>query len=205
MKLIIGLGNPGSKYEKTRHNLGFMAADFLRDNLDNFSQWREQKANNALIAEGEISDEKIILAKPQTFMNLSGQPVQKIAYFYKIKPEDIWIIHDEFDLPLGLLRVSKGASAGGHNGIKSIIETLGAQNFIRFRLGIHPIGKEPPASILNKILFKDLEKKAPLEKFVLEKFEKDETKFVEEIIRKNLLAVETAIKEGIEKAMNQFN
>jgi PTH1 family peptidyl-tRNA hydrolase len=201
MKLIIGLGNPGPKFEKNRHNLGFMAADLLRENLDNFSQWQEQKANNALVAEGEISGEKILLAKPQTFMNVSGQAVQKIAYFYKIKPQDIWVIHDDFDLPLGMLRISKGASAGGHNGIKSIIETLGTMDFIRLRLGIHPVRKESAASILSKVFHE----KEPLEKFVLKNFEKNEQKFVEDIIKKNFLAVEDALKEGIEQAMNQFN
>lgn len=201
MKLIFGLGNPGKKYEKTRHNLGFLAADLLREKLDNFSPWRQEKAYDAMMAEGEIADEKIILAKPQTFMNVSGQAVQKIAYFYKIKPEDIWIIHDDFDLPLGVLRVSRGASAGGHNGIKSVIETLGTQDFIRFRLGIHPVGKESAADILKKV-FKMEE---PLEKFVVKNFSKEEAKFVKELIGKNLMAVETALKEGVQQAMNQFN
>lgn len=201
MKLIIGLGNPGKKYEKTRHNFGFMAAEYLRANLDNFTEWKEEKAYDASISQGEISGEKLILAKPQNFMNLSGRAVQKISEFYKIKSQDIWLIHDDFDLPLGMLRISKSASAGGHNGVKSVIETLGTQDFIRFRLGIHPIGKESPKDILNSV-FKE---KKTLEEFVLKKFEKDEAKFIEEIIKKNLLAVEMALKEGIEKAMNQFN
>jgi PTH1 family peptidyl-tRNA hydrolase len=197
MKLIVGLGNPGPKFEKTRHNLGFMAIDFVRDKLDTFSNWREEKAYNSLIAEGEIDGEKIILAKPQTFMNLSGQAVHKIRRFYKPEAADIWIIHDDFDLPIGVLRVSQGASAAGHNGIKSVIEMLGTKNFIRFRIGIHPIGRSFFSTIFKR--------KIALEKFVLEKFEKEELNLIDDAIKKCGLAVEKALKEGIPQAMNEFN
>ncbi|MBI4709227.1 MAG: aminoacyl-tRNA hydrolase [Candidatus Portnoybacteria bacterium] len=195
MKIIFGLGNPGQKYERTRHNFGFMALDYIQKNLGGFSGWREK--DKSQIAEGQIKGEQIILAKPQTFMNLSGSAVKELADFYRTQPEDIWIIHDDFDLPLGLIRISKNSSGGGHNGVKSIIEALGNKEFIRFRLGIHPIGKTFISTIMQKI--------TSLEKFVLKNFSKEEIPAVQETIKKAAQAIETACESGIESAMNRFN
>lgn len=197
MKLIIGLGNPGQKYEKNRHNIGFMAIDELKSNMLGFSEWSEDKAADAMVSNGETEGEKILLVKPQTFMNLSGQTVQKIAHFYKIQAPDIWVIHDDFDLPLGVLRVSRGASAAGHNGIQSIIEMLGTKDFVRLRLGIHPLGRS-----FFSVIFK---RKIALEKFVLENFSKDEFKILDDVIKKCTLAIQMALDKGIEQAMNEFN
>lgn len=129
MKLIVGLGNPGNEYEKTRHNVGFMIVDALG------SDWKLEKKLEAELSEAIIGDEKVLLAKPQTFMNLSGEAVQKITHFYKIDPTDIVVIYDDVDLEFGKLRVRHGGSSGGHNGIKSILQHL-SDDFIRFRVGI---------------------------------------------------------------------
>lgn len=139
MKLFVGLGNPGQKYQRNRHNIGFMAMDEIF-HRHKFSGWSEKFKGE--IAQGTIGDEKILLLKPQTFMNLSGQSVQGAAAFYKILPEDIVVFHDELDLAEGRLRVKKGGGAGGHNGLRSIDEYLGPE-YWRVRLGIgHPGDKD---------------------------------------------------------------
>lgn len=135
MKLIIGLGNPGKQYEKTRHNAGFLVLDDLRSRY-HLSSWTLSKKFNAKIAEGMIKEQKVIFAKPMTFMNNSGQSVALIASYYHIAPEDIAVIHDEKDIPLGTIKVQTNRGSAGHNGIKSIIEHLGTQDFFRIRIGI---------------------------------------------------------------------
>ncbi len=145
MKLIIGLGNPGKKYERTRHNVGFMVLDYFQQE-DGFAEWRLDKKFNALLAEGEINDEKIILAKPQTFMNESGRAVRAVADYYKIKPVDIWVIHDDLDIPLGKLKIKKTGRSAGHKGVQSIIDYLKTPDFNRLRLGIQPLGGQKEKS-----------------------------------------------------------
>lgn len=133
MKLIVGLGNPGNQYELTRHNTGFMVMDRVADKCGvNINQ----KKFKALIAITTIMGEKVLLMKPQTFMNLSGEAIQAAAHFYQIQPEDICVIYDDLDMPCGRLRLREKGSAGGHNGIKSIIQHLGTQEFPRIRVGI---------------------------------------------------------------------
>ncbi|OIO48257.1 MAG: aminoacyl-tRNA hydrolase [Parcubacteria group bacterium CG1_02_40_82] len=197
MKLIIGLGNPGKKYERNRHNYGFLAVDHIHENFKTFDNWTLDKKSNALISKGEFEGEQIILVKPQTFINLSGSAVATLANFYKIEAQDIWVIHDDFDLPLGVIRINKNSSNGGHKGVKSMIDALGTKNFLRFRLGIHPIGKT-----FLSVIFKKL---TSIEKFVLKNFDKEEIKMAEEVIKRIGQAIETALKEGPEQAMNQFN
>jgi PTH1 family peptidyl-tRNA hydrolase len=139
MRLFVGLGNPGRKYEHNRHNIGFMALDGIVGR-HKFSGW--EKKFQGLESRGELGGEKIVLLKPQTFMNLSGQSVQAAAAFYKILPDDIVVFHDELDLAGGKIRVKKGGGAAGHNGLRSIDEHLG-QMYWRVRLGIgHPGVKE---------------------------------------------------------------
>jgi PTH1 family peptidyl-tRNA hydrolase len=135
MKIIIGLGNPGKEYEKTRHNIGFTVLDELRK-VWNFPEFSLAKKFDAEISEGTISGNRLILMKPQTFMNLSGVSVRKILDFYKLTPASICVIQDELDLPLGNYRLATDSSAAGHNGIKNIIEHLGTQTFNRLRIGI---------------------------------------------------------------------
>lgn len=138
MKLIIGLGNPGKRYEKTRHNIGFMVLDNLREELQQYDigNWELSKKFNASVCGCTIKGEKIILAKPMTFMNASGQAVQLIAHFYKLTPRDIIVVHDDKDIPLGAIKTQKGRGDAGHKGIASIIEHIGAKNFDRVRVGI---------------------------------------------------------------------
>jgi len=135
MRLFVGLGNPGQQYQLNRHNIGFMALDVIVER-HKFSGW--SKKFQGELSSGDVGGEKILLLKPQTFMNLSGQSVQAAAAFYKIKPEDIVVFHDELDLAPGKLRVKKGGGAAGHNGLRSIDQHLG-QDYWRVRLGIgHP-------------------------------------------------------------------
>jgi peptidyl-tRNA hydrolase, PTH1 family len=140
MKLIVGLGNPEKKYDGTRHNVGFMFLDYLHENwqsLASFSKWTKSTKFQAEVAEGFASKEKIILAKPTTYMNNSGYAIAALANFYNIETEDIIVIHDELDIPFGEYKCQLNRSSAGHNGVSSIIEHLGnSQNFWRIRIGI---------------------------------------------------------------------
>lgn len=139
MKLIVGLGNPGKKYARTRHNVGFMALDFLRTRLAEkytVSDWELSKKFNAEMCGTTIGSQKIILLKPMTFMNASGQSVQLAAAFYKLMPKDIVVVHDDKDLPLGEIRCQFDRGAAGHNGVHSIAEQLSTKAFERVRIGI---------------------------------------------------------------------
>lgn len=141
MKLLVGLGNPGEKYDNSRHNLGFVTLDHLLQKLEKVKQtfWDEDKKFKAMTKEIQFGDEKVVLFKPQTFMNDSGKAVKAYASYYKIEPQDIVVVHDELDMPLGKIRIRFGGSGGGHNGVSSIIEHLGTDKFLRIRMGI---GKE---------------------------------------------------------------
>jgi peptidyl-tRNA hydrolase, PTH1 family len=188
MFLIVGLGNPGEKYKNTRHNAGFMVLDAL-SKKNNLSVFSLDKNFHAEISQNVITGQKIILAKPQTFMNLSGGAVKEIASYYKIPSENIWIVHDDIDIVLGKIKISRDSGSGGHNGIKSIIENLETQNFARFRVGIQP-EKGKPKNVEN---------------FVIKNFTKSESNKQKEAVKKTVLAIETALKDGPEKAMNEFN
>jgi len=166
--LLIGLGNPGKKYEKTRHNAGFIFADnFRSDKKENFSEWEFSKKLNSEISTGKSNGIKIILMKPRTFMNLSGEAVASAKKYYKVKLEDIFVVHDEIDLPLGSFRFSKDSSAAGHQGVQNIIDLLGTKNFTRLRIGTE--NRKAPASSADK-------KKIPTDKYVLGKFACTETR-----------------------------
>jgi len=188
MIFIVGLGNPGRKYQETRHNIGFQVIDeFLKEN--NFPKFKFAKKFNVEISEGILNKKKVLLVKPQTFMNLSGESVKPLINFYKITRPGLVVIHDDIDIPLGKIRIVKNRGAAGHKGIESIIKELGTKNFVRFRIGICPKTGKP---------------KNP-EDFVLKKFNKDEEKIVKEVIKKTVEAIEMALKDGLEKAMNKFN
>ncbi|HQF57123.1 MAG TPA: aminoacyl-tRNA hydrolase [Candidatus Magasanikbacteria bacterium] len=169
MYLIVGLGNPGKQYEKTRHNVGFMVLENLQEKLLEYgiSKWELSKKFNAEICGTSINNQKIILVKPMTFMNDSGIAVQIISHFYKIKIQELIVIHDDKDLPLGEIKIQTGCGDAGHNGIKSIIKHLGTKNFHRIRIGI---ASENP------------KKMADTAKFVLNKFAFSEKKKINEII-----------------------
>lgn len=164
MLLIIGLGNPQKKHEKNRHNAGFIIIDELIRAL-NFPQWSFSKKFDAEISEGSTNNEKIILGKPQTFMNLSGTAVKKIMDFYKISAEDIIVIHDDLDIDFGKYKISLNSSAAGHKGVQSIIDNLGTQEFKRIRVGIE--GEE-----------KRRERKIPGDEFVLQNFSDGDLKII---------------------------
>jgi PTH1 family peptidyl-tRNA hydrolase len=181
--LIAGLGNPGSRYEKTRHNVGFLVLeDFLRK-----EQLAFQEKEYFKISKGSLGDEKIILLEPLTFMNRSGVAVRKIMQKSNIFPEKLIVIHDDLDLETGSLKIRKKGSSGGHKGIESIIQNIGTQEFIRVKVGI---GRDPFV---------------PTEKYVLSKFGKDEMKVIREAIERAVEAVRSIIGDGVEKAMNRFN
>jgi PTH1 family peptidyl-tRNA hydrolase len=200
MKLIVGLGNPDIKHENTRHNLGFMVIDSLFKNYSSPKEsFKEEKKFKSLIAElkwqtKKGKGEKVILVKPLTYMNNSGLAVKSVAAFYKINSEDIWIIHDEVDLPLGAMKIRLGGSSAGHKGVESILEHLKTDKFWRFRMGI--------GAQREKISGKKLK---PIDDFVLGGFGESEKGKAREIIKKGTKALENALEEGLEKAMNRFN
>lgn len=170
MTLIVGLGNPGKKFEKARHNLGFRVIDALKN---------------------EMSDGDIVLLKPQTFMNNSGLAVKSVIKNLKLRIKNLFVIHDDIDIPLGKIRISKGRGAAGHKGVESIIKELKTKDFIRFRIGI-----KPKFSILNS---------KSLEEFVLQKFNKEEEKIIKEAVQKTIEAIKFSLAKGIEKAMAKYN
>lgn len=153
MIVIVGLGNPGKEYENTRHNAGFLCLDYLQTNWK-FPQFRINKDYQAEISKGKWYGQDILLVKPQTFMNLSGQTVQAIKQFYKLQPAQFWIVYDELDLPVGKLRIRTEGSSAGHNGIKSIIAALATDQFYRFRIGIQPEEFDPSREKQSVVLGK---------------------------------------------------
>lgn len=185
MKLLVGLGNPGPQYRDTRHNAGFMVADALaaRWGVD---QWREQ--HRALTASVRVGAEAVLLAKPMTFMNLSGEAVSGLARFYRVEPADVLVIVDEVALPLGRLRARPEGSAGGHNGLKSVIQHLGTTAFARLRVGV---GRG--------------DARRDLADHVLGRFEPSERAEVEAAVLRAAEAAETFVSDGIGRVMNAFN
>ncbi len=202
MKLIVGLGNPGEKYESTRHNVGFMVLDHFLKDIEpvNKSNWSTE---NKLKSEIFILDyqpkkskmEKVILARPLTYMNNSGMAVGLIARFYKIKPTDVWIVHDEIDLPLGMMKIRLGGSSAGHHGIDSIMQTLGTDKFYRFRMGIG-LSRGHDEMAKHKINGQE---------FVLKGFRGGEASKARTMVKRGSKALTTALEKGLESAMNQFN
>ena len=186
MKLIVGLGNPGSEYRDTRHNVGFKVADALAERWRVADQWREKF--DALHVKTGTGDDQVVLAKPLTFMNLSGQAVAALAGFYKIEPADIFIVTDDVALPVGRLRARREGGAGGHNGLKSLIQSLATQAFPRMRVGV---GRG------------DLRR--DLADHVLGRFEADERETVSAAVLRAADASEMFLSEGIERVMNVFN
>jgi peptidyl-tRNA hydrolase, PTH1 family len=187
MILIAGLGNPETKYEKTRHNVGFMMLDSLAENLG--VEFKEIKKFDAKIAEHTMTFKdrtgrtRLLLAKPQTYMNNSGISISKLVNFYKLRPEDqVWIIHDDLDIEIGTLRIRLNGSSAGQKGIQSIIEKLGTDKFIRFRIGIKPTDGQ----------------KGSAEEFVLEKFKPEERKIINTKIEETIQLIKRAIDKGIE-------
>jgi len=196
VKLIVGLGNPGAEYRDTRHNVGFKVVDALAERWRVADQWREKFDALQLktVVGGAVTDhllaggEQVVIAKPLTFMNLSGQSVAALAGFYKIEPADIFIVTDDVALPVGRLRARREGGAGGHNGLKSLIQSLATQAFPRMRVGV---GRG------------DLRR--DLADHVLGRFEADERETVSAAVLRAADASEMFLSEGIERVMNVFN
>ncbi len=183
-KLVVGLGNPGQKYEGTRHNIGFDVVDRLAEAPHRAVY---QKKFDGLLAETEVDFHRVLLLKPQTYMNLSGQCVRACQQFYKIEPSDLLIVCDDLSLPLGKIRVRRGGSDGGQKGLRDIINHLGTNEIPRIRLGIGDPGSRDPAD------------------FVLTRFKPSERPIVDDTLILALQAVAVWVTQGIETAMNRFN
>ena len=196
MKLIVGLGNYKKEYEKTRHNTGFLVVDkilqnreLLSVNQNNIKMQKQTKFQSEII-QCRLDGEKFILAKPQTFMNFSGNAVKKIADFYKIKPNDIWIVCDDFSLPLGRIRARLGGSSGGHNGLQNVIDQLKTNEFHRIRVGIAPLQESEKGQTDTNL---------ELDEFVLEEFNAREKKIIEKATEKTAnIVIEGLINNRLE-------
>ncbi len=185
MYIIAGLGNPTKEYDKTRHNAGFGVVDELaeRYNID-----IGERKHRALCGKGVIEGHKVLLVKPQTFMNLSGESVRAVVDYYKIRPEELIVIYDDISLAPGQLRIRRKGSAGGHNGIKNIIAHLGTQEFSRIKVGV---GEKPP--------------RMDLKDYVLSRFSKGEQEQMAQAFKEAAQAAVMMMTEGVDKAMNHFN
>ncbi len=183
MKIIIGLGNPEKKHESTRHNLGRLIIKGFQRKAD-FPDFELKKKMKALISKKG----KVILAMPETFMNASGKSVKLLVKDYKLKTNNIVVVHDDFDLNVGKIKISKNKGAAGHKGVQSIINELKTKDFIRFRIGIK--SKRRPKN---------------LDKFVLKKFTKQEKETIKKAVENCVEALELALEQGLEKAMNEYN
>jgi PTH1 family peptidyl-tRNA hydrolase len=186
-QLIVGLGNPGAKYERTRHNIGFETLDLLAHRWQ--LSWQENKRFQGLVSEKiGVGGNKIHLLKPLTYMNKSGQAIRAVKDWYKLPPESVLLVYDDLDLPVGRLRLRLSGSAGGHNGVKSAIAHLGTQSFPRVRIGIqkaHP-DKDTVSHVLTK-------------------FSPDERAIVDQILPLAVEAIEVSLRDGVEKAMSLYN
>jgi PTH1 family peptidyl-tRNA hydrolase len=184
--MVVGLGNPGTKYADHRHNAGFLVVEALaRAHGLLFARRRRTRAN---VAEGRVGNRQLLLAKPQTFMNLSGRAVGRLSRVHGIPPESILVVYDDLDLPLGRLRMRSEGGAGGHKGMRSIIDTLGTQSFPRLRVGIdRPPGRMDPAD------------------YVLQPFSSEEQACFAQVLERSVAAIECWLAEGIVAAMDRFN
>lgn len=215
MKLIVGLGNPGEKYEKTRHNLGFMVLEhFLKDfssiQTTSWSDDKKLKSDIVLLdwqpKVGKL--ERIILVKPKTFMNNSGMAVRLIADYYKVDPEDIWVVYDDLDLPIGSMKIRLGGAAAGHHGVESVMAALDTDKFWRFRMGIgfprvhSSKGDETEDGVEH---LKSMRSGKKVEDYVLSSFEPGDRSKIKDVIKACSTSLEVALEKGMESAMNRFN
>jgi PTH1 family peptidyl-tRNA hydrolase len=184
--LIVGLGNPGTQYQRTRHNVGFVVADTLAGRWK--ARWSLEKRFNARVARAEHEGRRVMLCEPQTFMNASGEAVQAVVAFYDVLPERVLVVVDDADLPLGSLRLRPGGSPGGHHGLESIEQHLGTREYPRLRVGI---GRQDGAREITG--------------HVLSRFSSTESKLADKVLTVAANQAEAWVVAGIQKAMNQFN
>ena len=185
---MVGLGNPGLKYEFTRHNIGFRIVDSLAQQIE--IEFKKVKSYYSLISRGMINNHKVMLVKPQTFMNLSGRAVSKIVSYYKISLRDLLIVYDDLNLELGQIRIRKKGSAGGHKGIESIMQYLHSEDIPRLRIGIG----NPSVNFNFDCV-----------SYVLSNFNDDEEDRIKETIKLSTKAIKTVIEDGFEKSMRKYN
>lgn len=184
--LVVGLGNPGPEYERTRHNAGFLVADVLAERIG--GRFTVHKKLGADLLEARLDGRKILLAKPRTYMNLSGRPVAALARFFSVPPTEVIVVHDELDLPFGSIRLKRGGGEGGHNGLRSISNALSTKDYLRVRFGVgRPPGRQDPAD------------------FVLKPFSAPERKEVPVLVEQTADAVELLLRVGLETAQNQLH
>ncbi len=185
LKMVVGLGNPGREYARHRHNVGFQCLDLL---AEAHGLSFDRRRRNALLALGHIESRRVVLVKPMTFMNNAGVAVAAVARFYKIAPGDILVVYDDLDLPLGRIRLRPSGGSGGHNGMKSIIQHLGTQDFPRLRVGIgRPPGRMDPVD------------------YVLQDFSPEQEEIMAQVRDRAVQAIECWLRDGIVEAMNTFN
>jgi len=188
LKIVIGLGNPGSKYEFTRHNIGFRIIDSLARDMG--IEFNKVKSYYSLISRGMINNHKVMLVKPQTFMNLSGRAVNRVVSYYKIPLQDLLIVYDDLNLELGQVRIRKKGSSGGHKGIESIMQYLNSEDIPRLRIGVGNPSLNYNFDCVS---------------YVLSNFNNDEEDKIAEVIQLSTEAVKTIIEDGFEKAMRKYN
>ena len=184
MYIIAGLGNPGRKYENTRHNMGFIAIDLLAEALDIKVDKLKFKS---LVGEGRIAGQRVLLMKPQTYMNLSGEAIREAVQFYKIQPENLIVIYDDIDIPAGTFRIRKKGSAGTHNGMRSVVYQMQSDQFPRIRVGI---GTQKQVDLIH---------------YVTSGVSGEEKKLLEDALEKIAKAAAAIVEKGIDKAMNEYN
>lgn len=182
--LIVGLGNPGDKYASTPHSVGFEAVDAVAREIG--ATWENKRAFESLIAKGEFAGRKVILAKPQTFMNLSGEAVKPLLKYHNLSAADLIVVQDDIDLPLGRIRIRKTGSCGGHNGVRNIIDQLGTSDFVRLKIGV---GKEKGNVIGH----------------VLGKFDPESRKLMDLVVADMVEVLSSIVKNGPDQAMNNYN
>lgn len=206
MKLIVGLGNIGQEYESTRHNVGFMVLEQFYKDFQTVEKtiWEDSRKFRADIAKiewkplhGEIT--KVALAKPKTYMNNSGLAVHSISQYLNIPISDIWVVHDDVDLPLGSIRIRTGGSSGGHKGVQSVMDQLKSEKFVRFRLGVGHPHRASNTHISKKSFVKDVDE------FVLSPFSASEKGKVKDLIKRASKAMQMALEDGLIPAMNKYN
>ncbi|MFD4351853.1 aminoacyl-tRNA hydrolase [Nocardia sp. IBHARD005] len=184
--LVVGLGNPGPEYERTRHNVGFLVADVLAERVG--GRFAVHKKSGADLLQARLDGRQILIAKPRTYMNLSGRPVAALAKFFSVPVDQVIVVHDELDLPFGTLKLKQGGGEGGHNGLRSISQALTTKEYLRTRIGIgRPPGRQDPAD------------------YVLKPFSAPERKEVPVIVEQAADAVELLLKVGLEAAQNNLH
>ncbi|MBF6233232.1 aminoacyl-tRNA hydrolase [Nocardia farcinica] len=184
--LVVGLGNPGSEYERTRHNVGYLVADVLAERVGD--RFAVHKKSGADLLQARLDGRQVLIAKPRSYMNLSGRPVAALARFFSVPPTEVIVVHDELDLPFGAVRLKRGGGEGGHNGLRSISSALTTKDYLRTRIGIgRPPGRQDPAD------------------FVLKPFAAAERKEVPVIVEQAADAVELLLRVGLEAAQNQLH